>query len=382
MASQKLVIKGGGIGYYVQSNGLSLSWNYTNTNIGSTINFSVYSDTYVGQTLYWWVYPENVGLVDLDHGQVIVPPGGSGGNFSILIDSDDYEFTVRVSPENNNYDPDNVGVESWLFNGEAPTYPEHHLHLTTGNLAETSVFLGTDNHNVRTTLDGGIQVTTQTTTVELPHTITITGADVAAVNLVYTRDPVVVTPTWKSPNINPATDPYIRFEEGGWGIVAPDYDPVTPLYVNTGTIAVPIAQWILNPPYGSVAPFGVYTYLAPDVHAWQFGIDGATTFPTLIVPISDNTTPNGTGQTLKFSDSSQQAIIFGPVSTVSSPSAERIIIQGAPGFTGTTGEGGDVYLWAGPGGSLNGNGGDIKVRAGQGDGTGGGGYLNLSLIHI
>jgi collagen type VII alpha len=110
---------------------------------------------------------------------------------------------------------------------------------------------------------------------------------------------------------------------------------------------------------------------------WKFDNNGATTFPTLTVPISDNATPNGTGQTLKFSDSSQQAIIFGPVSTGSSPSARRIIIQGAPGFTGTAGEGGDVYLWAGPGGSLNGDGGDIKVRAGQGRGTGEGGYLNF-----
>ena len=111
---------------------------------------------------------------------------------------------------------------------------------------------------------------------------------------------------------------------------------------------------------------------------WKFDNNGATTFPTLTVPISDNTTPNGTGQTIKFSDSSQQAIIFGPEAlSLSNPSAQRVIIQGAPGFTGTTGEGGDVYLWAGPGGSLNGSGGDIKVRAGYGNGLGTGGYLNF-----
>jgi hypothetical protein len=80
---------------------------------------------------------------------------------------------------------------------------------------------------------------------------------------------------------------------------------------------------------------------------------------------------------LKFSDPSQQAIIFGPASTESVINAERVIIQGAPGYTGTTGEGGDVYLWAGPGGSGGGDGGDIKVRAGQGNGTGSGGYLNF-----
>lgn len=105
--------------------------------------------------------------------------------------------------------------------------------------------------------------------------------------------------------------------------------------------------------------------------------DAKLTFPTLTVPISDNSTPSGTGQTLKFIDGSQQAIIYGPPSTPSYNSADRIIIQGAPGYTGTSGEGGDLYLWAGPGGDTDGNGGDIKIRAGRGNGDGGGGYLNF-----
>lgn len=110
---------------------------------------------------------------------------------------------------------------------------------------------------------------------------------------------------------------------------------------------------------------------------WRFNSNGGITFPTLTVPISDNANPSGTGQTLKFSDVSQQAIIYGPESTAETNSAQRIIIQGAPGYEGTGGEGGDVYLWAGPGGDTDGNGGDIKVRAGRGNGTGAGGYLNF-----
>jgi hypothetical protein len=39
---------------------------------------------------------------------------------------------------------------------------DHHLHLTTGALNETSIILGTDEHNVRTTIDGKIQITTPT----------------------------------------------------------------------------------------------------------------------------------------------------------------------------------------------------------------------------
>ena len=110
---------------------------------------------------------------------------------------------------------------------------------------------------------------------------------------------------------------------------------------------------------------------------WAFKQGGTTKFPTLTVPISDNANPSGTGQTLKFDDPSQQAIIYGPSSTAYFNSAERVIIQGAPGYTGTAGEGGDIYLWAGPGGSAGGDGGDIKIRAGRGQGNGGGGYLNF-----
>jgi hypothetical protein len=91
-----------------------------------------------------------------------------------------------------------------------------------------------------------------------------------------------------------------------------------------------------------------------DQYVWRFGTDGTMTFPTLTVPISDNANPSGTGQTIKFRDSSQQAIIYGPASTADLPDAERVIIQGAPGYANTAGEGGDVYIWAGPGGSLNG----------------------------
>ncbi len=112
-------------------------------------------------------------------------------------------------------------------------------------------------------------------------------------------------------------------------------------------------------------------------YTWTFSADGGMIFPTLTVPISDNATPSGTGQTIKFSEPAQQAIIYGPASTVDFVNAERVIIQGAPGFAGTSGEGGDVYLWAGPGGDGGGDGGDIKIRAGRGQLAGAGGYLNF-----
>ena len=162
VASQKLVIKGGGA-YDYNDNDININY-YTNTAIvGDTLTFYINSPTYADQTLYWWIYPQGAGISDPESGTVAL--SGASGIISFVLDSDDNEFTVRVSPEDNNYDPANTGVESGLINPDAPTFDsEHHLHLTTGDLTETSIFLGTDDHNVRTTVNGGIEITTPNTT--------------------------------------------------------------------------------------------------------------------------------------------------------------------------------------------------------------------------
>jgi hypothetical protein len=158
VASQKLVIKGGGA-YTYTDNGISINYNNNTAIVGNTLTFYINSNTYADQTLYWWIYPEGAGIGDTEYGTVVL--SGSGGSFSILIDSDDYEFTVRVSPEEDNYGPGFIGVETGLINADEPTFDvDYHLHLTTGNLSETSIFLGTDDHNVRTTVNGGIEITT------------------------------------------------------------------------------------------------------------------------------------------------------------------------------------------------------------------------------
>jgi hypothetical protein len=113
---------------------------------------------------------------------------------------------------------------------------------------------------------------------------------------------------------------------------------------------------------------------------WYFNANGTTTFPTLTVPVNDVGYTDVTGQVLKFSDPNKQAIIYGPAATTGS--AQRMLLQGAPGADGSTGEGGDVYIWAGRGGSVvdavgGGDGGDVKVRAGQGRGGASGGYVRI-----
>jgi hypothetical protein len=372
VASQKLVIKGGGA-YNYTDNGININYNTNTAIVGDTLTFYISSNTYADQTLYWWIYPEGANISDPGSGTVALNEFGNG-SFSFDLDSDDNEFTVRVSPEDNNYDPANVGVETGLINPDAPTFDsEHHLHLTTGNLAETSIFLGTDDHNVRTTVNGGIEITTtdvsynvwnfgtdgvitlpNTMTIDgsgtggqtviiggddtritidnngappgfsvttnatgtahtwrfgpdgeltfpndkikapisnnisietevpisdPPATIVISGADFTAVNLTYTKDGA--NSIWYPAEYNPATDPYIEFINSRWEILNPGFDQA--IYVNTGSLNEPLAQWDTNPPLGSVPPTGVYTYPNTYVHAWQFGTDGTLTFPDATV---------------------------------------------------------------------------------------------------
>jgi hypothetical protein len=160
VASQKLVIKGGGA-YSANTNNIYINYYSETAIVGDTLNFYVNSETYADQTLYWWIHPTGANTTNPDFGTVALV--GPSGSFSFIVDSVDYEFTVRVSPINNQYNLASIGVESGIINSSAPTFTEHHLHLTTGDLTETSIFLGTDNHNVRTTTNGNIQITTSNT---------------------------------------------------------------------------------------------------------------------------------------------------------------------------------------------------------------------------
>jgi hypothetical protein len=163
VASQKLVIKGGGT-FSNTENGITLTVPSNTWTEGNVDYVYVDAPTRGGQTLYWWIYPEDAGLSTPSTGTVVLDEFGEG-NFTFTLTSDAYEFRVRVSPEEDNYDPANVGAESVLINSGSPTFEgEHHLHLTTGDLSVTSIFLGTDDHNVRTTTNGNIQITTPSET--------------------------------------------------------------------------------------------------------------------------------------------------------------------------------------------------------------------------
>jgi len=108
---------------------------------------------------------------------------------------------------------------------------------------------------------------------------------------------------------------------------------------------------------------------------WTFNTAGTTIFPTLTVTRGDRT-GSLTGQALVFGDSTQEALISTPNGTTFADS-QRIVINPGAGAANTTGEGGDIYLYAGRGGDAGGTGGDIKIRGGLGPVDGAGGYLDI-----
>jgi hypothetical protein len=62
--------------------------------------------------------------------------------------------TIELTPA----DPNTSSQRLIIKGGFGPE--DNHLHLTTGDLGETSIFLGTDEHNVRTTTFGSVEITT------------------------------------------------------------------------------------------------------------------------------------------------------------------------------------------------------------------------------
>ena len=168
-----------------------------------------------------------------------------------------------------------TGTAQWLFQPSGTLLMPNNAALNTGGNTWT---FGSDGGitlpgNILGQLDNNISIVTEQLLPVPPATIVISGADFSAVNLTYIKDSGSLN--WYPADYNPGHDPYIEFTSG-YGIRVPGFGQA--LYVNTGTLNVPLAQWNTNPPLGSVAPTGVYTYL-PATYSWTFGTDGVTTFP-------------------------------------------------------------------------------------------------------
>jgi hypothetical protein len=108
---------------------------------------------------------------------------------------------------------------------------------------------------------------------------------------------------------------------------------------------------------------------------WEFDDNGNTLFPTLTTPRGDTSGGNLTTNTLRLGDGTNEAVISTPDGIAGFSNSQRLVIN--PGQGSGSGEGGDVYLWAGRGGVEGGTGGDIKVRGGYGPASGSGGYVRI-----
>jgi len=109
--------------------------------------------------------------------------------------------------------------------------------------------------------------------------------------------------------------------------------------------------------------------------SWIFDNNGNTLFPFLTTQRGDISGGTLNTNTLKLGDGTNQAVITTPDGILPGYSSERLVIN--PGQGSGSGEGGDIYLWAGRGGVDGGSGGDIKVRGGYGPLAGDGGYIRI-----
>ena len=157
--SQKLVIKGGGPGFSNTENGITIvTYNLTAAS-GNTAYFEVFSQ-YAGETFYWWVDNYSPGQEFFpDNGEITLSEFGYA-NIEFTVNDDTVPLRIYVADTLYNAYANSKGAVSVTVNGESQD--SYHLHLTTGDLSETSIFLGTDELNVRTTTNGTIQITTPT----------------------------------------------------------------------------------------------------------------------------------------------------------------------------------------------------------------------------
>ncbi len=185
--------------------------------------------------------------------------------------------------------------------------------------------------------------------------------------------------------LNPNVSTMIFTPDSGYSSQSLVLDPTAPGHIHLrapgANIDEPYANIFLG---GEDSSFevGYYTGSAPNVfihsggNTWEFINDGSTIYPTLTVTRGDRT-GTLTGQTILFGDSTQEAILTTPNGTSDINSSQRLVINPGAGYANTTGEGGDIYLYAGRGGDAGGSGGDIKIRGGLGPVDGNGGYLDI-----
>jgi hypothetical protein len=123
-----------------------------------------------------------------------------------------------------------------------------------------------------------------------------------------------------------------------------------------------------------------------NLNQWNFDPQGWFMPPLLNTARGDNPSGSIYGYTINIGDGQQEGVITTPDGGTNGTgqSSQRLVINPGKGQDGTSGEGGDIYLWAGRGGSGDagnavpgGTGGDVKIRGGQGMLDADGGYIRI-----
>jgi hypothetical protein len=253
------------------------------------------------------------------------------------------------------YPVDGAGWPAYVSNGLAVAAGYNNLSITGGNVSivnnnnDTLTF----NNSGNLIIPGVLSVT---------NTDTVSGTNEAGVPGVQGSQTF---------NAQLAYSPGIDTIQAGWTVTGNNLVGTTTV---TSVVEYSPGFYEITTDTTQDMPFwynDVYTFTGIGYSSWTFNPAGSITFPTLTVDIHNG--GNQTAQTLQFGDNTQQAIITGPTPTGNN-NAERLIIQGQRGAG--TGEGGDVYFWAG---DADTNGGDIKIYAGDADNVsvGYGGYVNI-----
>lgn len=116
---------------------------------------SLTSDVGEGNGNYQWLFSAN--------GNITLPQGGIIEETTVGINP-----TIVIKPA----DADSPNQALYVKGGLPPEPVDYHLHLTTGDLTDTSIIVGTDDHNIRTTIDGSIELNSYNYGTSVQHTLT------------------------------------------------------------------------------------------------------------------------------------------------------------------------------------------------------------------
>jgi len=223
---------------------------------------------------YTWEFNNN--------GNLTLPQGGTISETTVGINP-----TIVITPA----EADSLNQALYIKGGLPPEPTDYHLHLTTGDLTDTSIIVGTDDHNIRTAIDGGIELNSYNYNTSTQHTLT------------FGTDGAITTNEAFAINVSPGIPDSISniASAGGWNSspytnLATTGGTGTGLTVNASSEGSGYLDTITINTAGSGYANGdvitienennlitTFTIGIASPSTWEFGEDGGLTFPDATV---------------------------------------------------------------------------------------------------